>query len=152
MMSRLADVMETYLGSDADRTTALYAELQALGPIGVIAMNLLRAQKASERAKEYRPRFRRQAYDKKQWSIDNACTALLEHGADIVWGWGIDPKQEVHRHVLYIELPTGQLSFHSGERGDGPDYRGEWDGKPGRGPDRITRWCAQLLHQVGRDE
>lgn len=147
-MSRLVDVMETYQGSDADRTRALYAELEGLGPSGVIAMNLLRAQKASERAKAYRRGFKGQAYDKKQWSMDNACKALLEHSGSIRWGWGVDETQPVHRHVLYVDLPSGQVSFHAGVRGEGPEYPGEWDGRPGLSPQRITQWCAALLDGV----
>jgi hypothetical protein len=148
-MTDVADVMRIYTGSDAEATKRLYAELEALGPIGHIAMNLFRAQKASERAKVYRGGgFRGKAYDKKEWSIGNVCAALLEHGASMPWGWGIDEKQPVHRHVLYVDLPTGQVSFHTGSRGEGPDYPGQWDGKPGQSPDRIVRWCASLLAEV----
>lgn len=147
-MSDLADVIAVYTGSDGARTAALYAELEALGPIGIIAVNLFRAQKASERAKVYRGGgFRGKAYDKKQWSMDNAAKALREHAgaAGIGWGWGLDLKQPVHRHVLYIDLPTGQVSFHSGARGAGPDYPGEWDGRPGQSADRVCRWVARLV-------
>jgi hypothetical protein len=148
-VSRLGEVMLTYQGSDSERTRLLYDELAGLGPLGVIAMNLLRAQKASSRAKDYRGRgYRGQAYDKKQWSMDNACRALIEHGAEIGWGWGLDPAQPVHCHVLYVETPFGQVSFHSGQRGDGPDYLGAWDGVQGMGADRITRWCARLLDEA----
>lgn len=148
-MSRLAEIMEVYLGSDAARTTSLYAELQRHGKMGDIAMNLFRATKASERAKVYRGGgYRGQAYQKKQWSMDNACLSLIDHGEGLSWGWGVDLRQPVHRHVLYVDLPTGQISFHSETRGRGPDYRGQWDGKLGQGPDRITRWCAQLLEEV----
>jgi hypothetical protein len=48
------------------------------------------------------------------------------------------------KHV-YIDLPTGQVSFHNGARYDGPDYPGEWDGAAGQGADRICRWIGQLL-------
>ena len=145
-MSRYVEIMSIYSGSDGTATGKLYAELEALGPMGMIAMNLLRATKASERAKVYRGGgYRRSAYDKKQWSMDNACRALLAHGAQLRWGWGEDATQPVHRWVLYVDLPTGQISFHAGARGEGPDYGGEWDGQRGQGPDRITRWCAQLL-------
>jgi hypothetical protein len=145
-MSRYVEIMSIYSGSDGTATGKLYAELEALGPRGSIAMNLIRATKASERAKVYRGGgYRRQAYDKKQWSMDNACRALLEHGADLRWGWGEDAAQPVHRHVLYVDLPTGQISFHSEYRGEGPGYPGEWDGQRGQSADRITRWCAQLL-------
>jgi len=76
-------------------------------------------------------------------------TPLLdEHGADlgiITWGWGVDGKQEYHRDVLYVDLPTGQVSFHQSGRGKGPDYLGEWDGNTGVGPQRACLWAARLL-------
>lgn len=148
-MSRYVEIMSIYSGSDGTATGRLYAELEALGPMGMIAMNLLRATKASERAKAYRGGgYRRTAYDKKQWSMDNACRALLEHGAGIAWGWQEDVAQPVHRWVLYVDTPSGQISFHSAWRGDGPDYRGDWDGMRGQSADRITRWCAALLEAV----
>jgi hypothetical protein len=145
----LAGVLFTYQASHADRTSDLYVKLTTIGPMGVVAMNLFRAQKASERAKQYSRRYKGEAYGKKQWSMDNACKALLEHGGDFVWGWGIDPKQPVHCHVLYVDLPTGQVSFHSEFRGAGPDYQGEWDGEEGASPQRIVTWCAQLLDAAG---
>lgn len=46
---------------------------------------------------------------------------------------------------IYVDLPTGQVSFHNGARYDGPDYPGAWDGMPGQSADRICRFVAQLL-------
>ena len=54
MTLQLHRVMQTYQGSDGEATRALYAELQQRGPVGVIAVNLFRAQKNSARAKVYR--------------------------------------------------------------------------------------------------
>jgi hypothetical protein len=147
-MSAIETVIKVYRGSDGEATKALYARLEALGPIGFVAVNLFRAQKSSERAKVYRGGgYRGMAYERKQWSIDNLCGALTEHAAaqGIAWGWGEDPEQPVHKHVLYVDLPTGQVSFHSGARGAGPDYPREWDGVAGQSPDRIIRYCARLL-------
>jgi hypothetical protein len=48
-------------------------------------------------------------------------------------------------NVLYVEIPTGQMSFHTERRGDGPDYHGAWDGAATTGPERICRWCELLL-------
>ncbi len=144
----LTEVLRIYQGSDGESTKALYTRLERLGCIDAIATNLFRAQKASERAKAYRGRrYKDAAYDKKQWSIDNLCAALIEHAeaAGLTWGWGGDDKQPVHRHVVYIDLPTGQVSFHSPMRGAGPDYRGQWDGMPGQSPDRILRWIGRVL-------
>jgi hypothetical protein len=152
-VSRLADILETYTGSDGERTKALYVELESSGPIGAVATNLFRACKASERAKVYRGgergrgSYRRMAYDRKQWAMDNLCSALAKHATDlrIVWGWGRDNTQPRHCDVLYIELPTGQVSFHTACRGQGPDYHGAWDGQRGQSADRICRWVARLL-------
>ena len=30
--------------------------------------------------------------------------------------------------MLYVELPEGQVSFHSAVEYEGPEYDGEWDG------------------------
>ncbi len=144
---RLAYVTGVYAGTDGDATKALFAKLERLGPIGVIAVNLFRAQKNSERAKVYRGRFRGSAYDRKQWAMNNLASILAEH-ADaygLRWGWGTDPAQSRHRVVLYVDLPTGQASFHTDIRGDGPDYGAEWDGARGKSPARICRWIVGLL-------
>jgi hypothetical protein len=155
---RVADVLVTYCGSDGERTKALYSELESHGAIGFVASNLFRACKSSERAKLYRGgergrgSYRRMAYDRKQWAMDNLCRALTQHAGSlgIVWGWGRDAAQPMHADVLYIELPTGQVSFHTAGRGEGPDYRGAWDGERGQSADRICRWVARLL--AGTDD
>jgi hypothetical protein len=73
----LERVLAVYEGSDGDATKALYAELEQLGPLGVVAAFLLRAQKNSARAKVYRGRrYRGAAYDRKQWAMDELATAL----------------------------------------------------------------------------
>jgi hypothetical protein len=145
-----AAVYRIYLGSDGEATKALYAELETRGPAGGVAVNLFRACKASERAKVYRGGgYRGRAYDKKQWSMDNLCTALDARAAvlEITWGWAEDPEQPVHRHVLYVDLPTGQVSLHTAARGAGPDYTAPWDGVRGQGADRICRWIGRLLSE-----
>lgn len=60
-------------------------------------------------------------------------------------GLGFDPDQPVHRLVLYVNLPSGQVSFHAAERGPGPDYPASWDGVTGIGPQRILTWIGRLL-------
>lgn len=144
----LAEVLRVYEGSDGDATKELYLRLEQLGSIGCIAMNLLRAQKNSARAKVYRGRgYRGMAYDRKQWAMDNLAQILVAH-ADAIgirWGWGVDPKQPAHNQVLYVDLPTGQVSFHTAPRGQGPDYPGQWDGALGQSTGRICMWCARLL-------
>lgn len=149
MSHALSEVFATYAGSSGERTRALYDRLEALGDIGTIAVNLMRSQKTSSRAKVYRRRSSRgAAYDTKQWAMDNLCRALESGaGGDEItsWGWGTDDKQPVHRHVLYVDLPTGQVSFHTEYRGAGPGYSGAWDGIEGQSADRILRWCARIL-------
>lgn len=153
MSARLADILATYAGSNGDATKALYAELEQLGPLGHVATNLFRACKASERAKVYRGgqrgrgSFKGMAYDRKQWAMDNLAGALDAQAAPLglTWGWGLDVKQEFHRDVLYVDLPTGQVSFHTAGRGRGPDYPRAWDGQAGQSATRICRWVAQLL-------
>jgi hypothetical protein len=153
-----ADVMNrlyrVYLGSDGDATKALYAELEALGPAGIVAVNLFRAAKNSERAKKYRGGgYRGAAYDRKQWAMDNLCGALTEHAnrLNIPFGWGEDPEQPFHNQVLYVELPSGQVSFHTAVRGKGPTHDREWDGVKGVGPDRVIRWIARLLDDASAE-
>lgn len=153
MIMALSDIMTIYAGSDGDATKALYQQLQLAGPRGLVAIDLFRACKASERAKAYRGgqrgrgSFRRMAYEKKSWAIENLAANLSDRAADlgIVWGWGIDPSQDYHRDVLYIDLPAGQVSFHTAPRSKGPDYPGEWDGARGQASMRICQFCLQTL-------
>jgi hypothetical protein len=146
---KLAEIMSVYAGSNGDATTALYRRLEELGPVGEIAVNLFRACKSSERAKTYRPGrgYRGMAYERKQWSMDNLACALAAHAEALAigWGWGLDEAQLYHCHVLYIDLPTGQVSFHAPDRGIGPPYFKAWDGIRGMGPQRICTWIALLL-------
>lgn len=143
------EVMSIFLASNGEATKKLYERLDALGPRGIVAKNLFRACKASERAKVYRGRrFKGAAYDKKQWSMDNLCSALERHAEDVgvvTWGWGYDAKAIAYEHVLYVDIPTGQVSFHSSHRGVGPEYFKGWDGYKGQGSIRIVKWCAELL-------
>lgn len=143
---------EVYEGSDGALTTRYYAALQDCGAIGIIAMNLFRAQKCSARAKVYRGgikgkgRFKDMAYERKDWSIKNLSCALLEHGEAlcIAWGWKEDPSQQYHSWVLYVDLPQGQVSFHTSVRGQGPDYPGEWDHQH-LSSERILAFCDSTL-------
>lgn len=150
---RLLTLTRIYEGSDGEATKALYAELARRGPVGIVAVNLFRASKCSERAKRYRGgipgqgSYKDMAYRRKQWSLENLDTALAQHaeGLGVRWGWKLDPEQPWHKWVLYIDLPgIGQVSFHTDRRGAGPGYAGEWDGVRGASPDRILRWITTL--------
>lgn len=143
------NALAIYNTSNGELTRNLYVTLEAIGPVGFIAMNLFRAQKASSRAKEYSRRFKGVAYDKKNWSMGLLCAALEQHGAalGIVFGWKQDPEQKFYPWVLYVDLPTGQVSFHSATRGNGPDYLGEWDGSTNTSAGRIIRWVQGILDE-----
>lgn len=124
------NVLQIYAGSDGEATRALYAKLESFGPLGVVAVNLFRAQKCSARAKVYRGRgYRGAAYDRKDWSLKNLCATLAAHAAElgIVWGWKEDAAQSFHRWVLYVDLPTGQVSFHAERPHSAERYAGDWD-------------------------
>jgi hypothetical protein len=147
------NIRAIYDGSDGQATRELYVRLCELGPAGLVAMNLFRACKCSGRAKVYRGgirgagSFRSMAYERKQWSMNNACKVLSEHAKSlgISWGWKDDPAQEFHRWVLYVDLPTGQVSFHTDRRGEGPDYAGEWDQVRDASPSRIIEFTQQVF-------
>lgn len=148
MTQSLAYVMTVYQGSNGDATKELYAKLERIGPLGVLGLNLFRAQKNSERAKQYRGGgYRGMAYDRKQWAMDNLVRELQSWRGvtEITWGWGEDAAQEFHRWVLYVDLPNGQVSFHTAARGLGPDYPGQWDRVRNASPQRICSFCAQML-------
>lgn len=144
-MKRAIDI---YAGSDGEATKAYYAELEKLGPIGIVAVNLFRAQKCSARAKQYRRHAHRSsAYDRKNWSIENLSAVLNQHAESlgIVYGWKRDPSQEFHNEVLYVELPGfGQVSFHSALRLTGPAYAGDWDGVH-QSEARILAFCDSVM-------
>lgn len=147
-MSGFERARAIYRGNNGDATKAFYIELEAFGPIGIIAMNLFRASKRSERAKAYaRRRYRDAAYDVKQWSMENLCRMLTKHAPElgIVWGWGRDDRAVGFEWVLYVEIPTGQVSFHTSNRGEGPDYGKPWDGMKGESDSRICTWVGQIL-------
>lgn len=146
-----------YQGSDGSATKALYSELERRGLVGMLALNLFRAQKASSRAKIYRGGVRGQgsykamAYERKQWSLDNLVSLLDRHSEalKVRWGWRIDYQVLLGSSpaaVLYIELPdTGrQVSFHSPRRGKGPEYPGDWDGERASA-ERIIGFCSRVL-------
>jgi len=153
----LASVVRIYDGSDGDATTGLYRQLEARGAIGVVALNLFRAQKASARAKVYRGgvpgkgSYRTLAYERKQWSLNFLCTTLEAHGDALAlrWGWLFEGSHTGgFPWVLYVELPTGQVSFHAPARGVGPLYGGTWDGVHLASAGRICRWVATVLAET----
>ena len=151
-MTDLSTILRIYQGSNGEATKMLYRDLEAFGPMGTIALNLFRASKCSERAKMYRVGggFKTAAYDRKDWSIRNLAHELwrpFDH--DLTWGWAVDEalrdRGDPHHHILYIELPTGQVSFHVGQRYDGPDFDGKWDGVRDVQAERVCRFVAEVF-------
>jgi photosystem II stability/assembly factor-like uncharacterized protein len=148
----LDEILQVYRASDGEATRRMYAALEACGHRGLIAVNLLRACKTSERAKKYRrgPGHKTAAYQTKDWSIGNLAQLLVTDDCGFSWGWAIDAelqaRDDPHHHIVYLELPTGQVSFHVGARHGGPDYAGSWDGVKDVAADRICRWAAAVLH------
>ena len=145
--------LEIMVGSDGEATREFYKILEDAGPLGRVAVNLFRAQKTSGRAKMYRGRrFKRAAYDTKSWSLANLCEILEKHGAEVGfrYGWKQDTTVvfgEDPSWVLYVDLPTGQVSFHSPTRGKGPEYAGEWDGVPGVSGGRIVGFVQSVYER-----
>lgn len=144
--------LRIWKGSDGEATKRFYAQLNQCGVLGEIAVALFRVNKCSVRAKVYRGgirgkgSYKQMAYDKKNWSISEVCKTLQKYsaGIQITWGWREDKAQAFHKWVIYVDLPTGQVSFHSETRGDGPDYRQEWDGQR-LSAERICQFCDAVL-------
>ena len=120
---------EVFNQNDGEVTKAYYQEMNAKGWMGQLAVALFRAQKRSTAAKKYhRGRFKRDAYSVKNWSLSEVVRILQAFEHSIVWGWQEDPNTPGFEWVLYVELSTGQCSFHSASRLDGPPFLGSWDG------------------------
>jgi hypothetical protein len=147
--------LDVFLGSDAEVTKAYYAALAKRGPAGDVAVNLMRAQKCSTRAKKYRGgirgvgSYRSMAYETKSWAMENLCKVLAEHGKRlrIRFGWKLDPDVlfgERPSWVLYIDLPQGQVSFHCPSRLSPHDYAGEWD-REHRSEERVIAFCDSVF-------
>ena len=142
----LMNAHDIFYQNDGDVTKNYYAELSKRLPLGPIAVALFRAQKRSSRAKDYRRgKWKRAAYDVKNWSIGELCRLLTEHGK-INFGWQLDPATPGYGWVLYVDLPFGhgQCSFHNSHRGTGPDYKGRWDGAH-LSAERIMKFCDQVF-------
>lgn len=137
---RAIDIMAQ---NNGDVTKSYYAELAKAGWLGELGVALFRAQKRSMAAKSYgRSRYRGAAYDVKNWSMSEVCR-LLGQQQQIRYGWKEDPNTPGYSWVLYVDLPQGQVSFHSPTRMAGPDYPGDWDGQK-LSADRIMEFCDMV--------
>ena len=86
------------------------------------------------------------AYGRKDEALREAVRLLAD--TDLTWGWATDPARVGRRYseVLYVDLPTGQVSFHASSRlPNCPDYPGEWDGVPGASTRRIEAAVRAVL-------
>lgn len=143
-----------YEGSHGGQTRKLLSSVEKYGQLGCLAAQLFRVQKASSRAKVYRgginhrdgarTSYRNLAYDKKDECIETLCKMLTADSCGMCWGWKPDPNNPIAPEVLYVETPFGQVSFHSPERYEGPDFPGEWDGK-GCSESRIVQFVQDVL-------
>jgi hypothetical protein len=139
------------LESRAWYTRWILRQLTACGPLGQVAAELVRIQKAGTQAGVYRGTaasgnsFRELALRRKREHLLKLVGLLGSMRPAPSWGWANDPLQPQARWVLCLDLPTGQVSFHSSERFEGPDYtrRRESDVSPRE--HRILAFCDALL-------
>lgn len=134
---------------NGDVTKQYYAKMNSLGAAGQLAVALFRAQKRSTAAKKYgRSRYRGAAYDVKDWSISEICRILLTHPElGLQWGWQYDQNTINFEHVLYVETPCGQCSFHVSHRGQGPIFKGKWD-RLRASVDSILEYCDKVMNDA----
>lgn len=127
---------------DGNLTVSLCVELAKRGLLGAAAVCLYQAQYSSARAKTYRRSSKRVSYERKNIALMRMPRWLSR--ADIAYGWGYDATSKNYEHVLYVELATGQCSFHSSERGDGPEFSGKWDSQ-GNSLTSVFAFCDSVL-------
>jgi hypothetical protein len=80
------------------------------------------------------------AYCRKGEFLQRLAELLAHDSCGMMWGWGLDLKQPNAKHVLYLDLPQGQVSLHSVRRFTGPDYPGKWDGM-NASEGRVIQFC-----------
>jgi hypothetical protein len=130
---------------DDESLMVLALTLEGHGPTGEIASFMLRAQIYSDAAKSADTRSDAQdIYSRKNWAMQRLYFALKAHAASagLEWGWGPDPDTRYYPHVLYVDVPTGQISFHSPWGGQ-PQYTKSWDGS-GDTRERIIAWAQTI--------
>jgi len=62
--------------------------------------------------------------------------------ANVSFGW-VTPDDGMP--IVYFDLSSGQVSFHSATRLAGPDYEGFWDGIRGASAERIQAAIRELI-------
>ena len=76
------------------------------------------------------------------------CRLLDDDRRGMTWGWGASEDLYFPCEVLFLDLPTGQVSWPYPERMAGPDYCGRWDGTHANEA-RILGWVSQVIVDVG---
>lgn len=125
-----------YAHSGGEETQALFAELEALGAMGVLAKNLFRAQKCTQRALDQAATvWAHYAMGRKRWALDQLLDQLrVTPPAElpgITYGWvsDLDAGDPERPYALVVTLPTGTVSFRSKILHPGPTLpRAAWDG------------------------
>lgn len=109
--------------------------------------HLARAEKAEARVREL------EAQKNGAYSERNKCVALIAHLARLLdWASGTrqhegtEPWDDDWRTVVFIDLPTGQISWHLQDAekplvADLPHYEGTWDG---HSTEEKYRRCSAL--------
>jgi hypothetical protein len=121
---------EVYHGSNGGRTRSFCCRLEKSGQLGRIAAALFRSDGSIFS-------YRELAYEHKCVCLHKLCNLLETDNCGLEWGWRIDPGRSFACFVLYVDLPEGQVSFHS------PDYDGDWDGEH-RSEMRILDFADQI--------
>ena len=146
-------IRQAYNGSNSGASKSVCSQLEKKGRLGRIAAELFRIQKTSSRAKKYRGgvstdvysrSYRGLAYERKDKVLDRLCDILYNDACGLTWGWARDNSQLAAKYFLYIELPQGQISFHSRDRYVGDNYSGGWDGQQASEA-RIIEFCEMVL-------
>ena len=117
------------------------------GVRGALAVTLFQAFYSSKKAKSYRRRFKSETYSRKSQAlmrVNHWCDRLSINTVE-GYGWKRDNSTPGFEWVYYVDLSgIGQVSFHSADRGEGPDYDGEWDRVRASG-ERVSAFCDQIL-------
>ena len=88
------------------------------------------------------------AYQKKAEAVAALCEILSTDPCGMTWGWQHSSQKDYPPWVLYLDLPQGQVTFHSAERLTGPDYEGQWD-REHESEQRVLEFCDSLVGYEG---
>lgn len=133
-------------------------QLRLHGRVGMIGAALLNCQKESSNAKKHLKghagaiqsrRLSRERYQQKHQAMAALQVHLKEYQT-FNWGWAPDPNPSKSSavHVLYVDLPTGQVGFHSTQMlgRNAKVYTGQWDGQ-NKNMERIFKFCEDILNR-----